>query len=65
MPANDPGSIFGREPTMVLYAVFAVLQLAIGFGLPINVEQLGLLNVALAAIFAVITRSQVTPLAKL
>ena len=55
------GTMLGREPVAILFAVMAVIQVAIAFGVTISAEQLGLLNVALAAIFSVITRSQVTP----
>ncbi|MPZ13804.1 MAG: hypothetical protein GEU73_05170 [Chloroflexi bacterium] len=55
------GTLYGREPVAILFAVMAVIQVAIAFGLSISAEQLGLLNVALAAIFSVITRSQVSP----
>lgn len=56
--------IFNREPVAVLYAINAVVGVLVAFGLDISAEQLGLLNVALAAIFAVITRSQVEPINK-
>lgn len=58
---SEKTGMFNREPVAILFAIIAVLQVFIAFGLQISAEQLGLLNVALAAVFAVITRSQVTP----
>lgn len=53
--------IFNREPALILAAVQAVLALAIGFGLDITTEQVGLILAATAAVFGAITRSKVTP----
>jgi len=55
------GNIWDREPALILGAVNAVLALAIGFGLPVTVEQASLVNAAAAAVLSVIVRSQVTP----
>lgn len=55
------GTIFGREPALILGAVQALLALAVGFGLKLTPEQMALILAASAAIFAVVTRSQVTP----
>lgn len=55
--------LWGREPALVLGAVQAVLALVIAFGLKLSVEQTGAILAATAAILAVVTRSQVTPVA--
>lgn len=53
--------IFGREPALILGLIAAGIALAIGFGLDISTEQVGLVMAAVTALFAVITRSQVSP----
>ena len=58
------GKIFGAEPALVMGAVNAILALAVGFGLPVTIEQGALINAAVAAIVSVIVRSQVTPVGK-
>ena len=55
--------LWGREPALVLGAVQAVLALVVAFGLKLSVEQTGAILAATAAILAVVTRSQVTPVA--
>jgi len=55
--------LWGREPALVLGAVQAVLALVIAFGLKLSAEQTGAILAATAAILAVVTRSQVTPVA--
>lgn len=50
-----------REPVLIIAAIEAVLALAIGFGLDISAEQLGLIVAAATAVMAVFVRSQVTP----
>ena len=57
------GTIFGREPALILGAVQALLALAVGFGLQVTPEQMALILAASAAVFAVITRQNVTPTA--
>lgn len=57
--------IFGREPALILGALQALLALGVGFGLQLTPEQMALVLAASAAIFAVITRQNVTPNAKL
>lgn len=54
-------NIFNREPALVLGAVNAVLALAVGFGLPITIEQGALINAAVAAILSIIVRAKVSP----
>jgi hypothetical protein len=53
--------MLGREPALILGLVNALLAVAVGFGLQVTPEQVGLINAAVAAVLAVITRSQVTP----
>ena len=54
-------NLWGREPALILGAVQAVLALALAFGLDLSVEQTGAILAATAAVLAVVTRSQVTP----
>lgn len=49
------------EPALILGAVNALLALAVGFGLNITPQQVGLINAAAAAVLAVITRAYVSP----
>ena len=49
------------EPVLILGAVNALLALAVGFGLHVTPEQVGLINAAVAAIAAVIIRQNVSP----
>lgn len=51
------------EPVAITALVGAILALAVGFGLPVTVEQQALIMAALFAILGVLTRSQVTPAA--
>lgn len=53
--------LFNREPALWVGAVNAVVLLAVGFGLPVTSEQVALLGAATAAVLALVTRSQVTP----
>lgn len=57
-------SLWGREPALILGAVQAVLALVVAFGLDLSVEQTGAILAASAAVLAVVTRSQVTPVGK-
>ena len=52
--------MFNREPALILAALQAVLAVAIGFGLNITTEQLGLILAASAAVLGVVTRQTVT-----
>lgn len=54
-------TLWGREPAMILGLLQAVLALAVGFGLTLTGEQVGLIMALAAALLAVVTRSQVTP----
>lgn len=58
---SQPGTIFDREPALILGAVQAILAVAIGFGLNVTPEQLALILAATAAVLGVVTRSRVTP----
>lgn len=60
-----PSTIFGREPALILGVVQAAVALAISFGLELSGEQIGGILAVTAAVLALITRSQVTPVAKL
>jgi hypothetical protein len=55
------GTIFGREPALILAAVQAALALAIGFGLHVSAEQSALILAFSAAVCGVIVRQKVTP----
>ena len=56
--------MWGREPAMILGLIQAALALAMGFGLSLTTEQMGAVLAFTAAVLAVITRQQVTPVAK-
>jgi hypothetical protein len=53
--------MFGREPALWLGAINAIIAVAVGFGLDIDPEQVGLINAGVAALLALITRTQVSP----
>jgi len=55
------GTIFGREPALILAAIQAALALAIGFGLHVSAEQSALIMGLAAAVAGVIVRSRVSP----
>lgn len=57
-------TLLGREPALILGAINAILAVAVGFGLAVTPEQVGLINAACAALVAVIVRAQVTPTAE-
>jgi hypothetical protein len=57
--------MWGREPAAILGLIQAGLALAVGFGFELSNEQMGLVLAFSAALFAVITRSQVTSSATL
>lgn len=52
------------EPVAVAAAIRAVLLAAVAFGLSWTVEQIAAFMIAVEAVFAVVTRSKVTPVAK-
>lgn len=55
--------IFKREPALILAAIEAIVMLAISFGLDLTGEQVGLILAGVAAVFGVVTRTQVSPVA--
>ena len=55
------GTLWGREPVMVLAVLQAGIALAIAFGVELTNEQTGALVAFSAAVLGVITRSRVTP----
>ena len=61
---NPKPSLFGREPALIVGAVNALIAVAVGFGLNVTPEQVGLINAAVAAVLSVIVRAQVTPAAE-
>lgn len=52
-----------REPALWIGAISALIALAVGFGLPITPQQVGLIMAAVSAVLAFVTRSQVSPAA--
>ena len=58
---NEPGTIWGREPAMVLALVQAVIALVAAFGLSLEPVQIGAILAVTAVILGLITRSQVSP----
>lgn len=50
-----------NEPALALGVVQAVIALAVGFGLPVTPEQVGLIVAFTAAVLSWVTRSNVTP----
>lgn len=54
-------TLFGREPVVIIAAVNAVVQLAVGFGLELSGEQQGLISAGVTAVLALFVRQQVTP----
>ena len=58
---TEPGTIWGREPTMVLALVQAVIPLVVAFGLSLAPDQIGAILAVTAVILGLITRSRVSP----
>ena len=58
---NQPGTIWGREPAMVLALVQAVLALVVAFGLNLAPDQIGAILAVTAVVLGLITRSKVSP----
>lgn len=56
-----PPSWITREPVAIQAVIQSAIGLAIGFGIPVTTEQMGLILVFTAAVLALITRQQVTP----
>jgi hypothetical protein len=57
--------IWGREPALFMAAISAVIALAVGFGLHITTEQMGLIMAATAAIVGFIVRQNVASITNL
>jgi hypothetical protein len=55
------GTIWGREPAMIVAFIQAVLVLAVTFGLHLTPEQTAAILAVAAMFLGLITRSQVTP----
>jgi hypothetical protein len=61
---NSSGTILGREPALIAGAVDAIINLLIAFHVvAFSGDQIAQINIALAAIFAVLVRQAVTPMA--
>jgi len=58
---TPPGTIWGREPTMVLALVQAVIALVVAFGLSLAPDQIGAILAVTAVILGLVTRSRVSP----
>lgn len=54
-------TLFGREPTLFIGMIEALIALAIGFGLDLTPEQFALIMVALTAVLSFTLRQKVTP----
>lgn len=50
-----------KEPVLIIAAIIAIINTAIGFGLNWTGEQVSLINTALVAIGAALVRPAVTP----
>lgn len=57
-------TLWNREPAAILAVIQTVLALVIAFGTDLSVEQVGAILAVSAAVLGLITRSVVTPTAK-
>lgn len=55
------GTLWGREPAMVVAFVGAVIALAVSFGLNLTDQQVGAIIALVTIVLGLITRSQVSP----
>jgi transcription initiation factor TFIIIB Brf1 subunit/transcription initiation factor TFIIB len=55
------GTIWGREPAMIVAAVQAIIVLLVSFGLQLTQEQTAAILAVTAVVLGLITRSQVSP----
>lgn len=55
------GTLWGREPAMIVAFIQAVLVLAVTFGLKLNADQTAAILAVSALALGLITRSQVSP----
>jgi hypothetical protein len=58
---SQPGTIFGREPAMVLALVQAVIALVVAFSLSLAPDQIGAILAVTVVILGLVTRSRVSP----
>ena len=58
---SQPGTIWGREPAMVLALVQALIALVVAFGDNFAPDQIGAILAVTAVILGLITRSRVSP----
>lgn len=56
--------IWKREPAIIVGVVQAIIALALAFGFDLSTEQVGAILAVVAAVLALVTRSQVTPVSK-
>lgn len=62
MPMTNPHKLVTREPVALGSAVTAVLNALVLLGvLDLSAEQIGGINVAVAAVLGILVRSRVTP----
>lgn len=54
-------NLWDREPALLIGVVQAGLALAVGFGLKLSPEQMGLILAFTAALLSLVTRSKVSP----
>jgi hypothetical protein len=57
---SQPGTLWGREPAMVLARVQASIALVVAFGLSLAPDQIGAILAVTAVILGLITRSRVS-----
>ena len=55
------GTIWNREPVMIMALVQSAVALSISFGVGLSAEQVGAIMAFSAAIVGFITRTQVSP----
>jgi hypothetical protein len=51
--------MFKREPALILGALGALIAVAVGFGLDVTDEQVGLIMAAVSAVLALVVRQSV------
>lgn len=55
------GTIWNREPALVIAVVAAVVQVLVAFGVELTVEQQTAISVLTLAVVGFVVRSKVTP----
>lgn len=53
--------MWNREPALIIGAIQAAVALAVGFGLRLSADQVGLLMALVSALAALATRQRVSP----